>query len=96
MIAPRDYKNVLNSMLKLNVSDDFKKGLGNTLDAIEKCYKLRRESSAEILKILNSKSNIKIRDNEISLTYGQVNLNFTIHEVDFIGEIKMFLSINFG
>ncbi len=88
MIAPRDYKNVLNSMLKLNVSDDFKKGLGNTLDAIEKCYKLRRESSAEILKILNSKSNIKIRENEISLTYGQVNLNFMIHEVDFIGETK--------
>ncbi len=88
MIAPLKYAEVLEKMKNLPVRERFKKEIKENINMIEKCYKMRRETSDKILDIMNKSGNVTESNNVLKIIFRDASLQLGVHEISAITEIK--------
>jgi len=88
MIAPLKYAEVLEKMKNLPVRERFKKEIKQNISFIEKCYKMRRETSQKILDIMNKSSNVTEQGDTLKIMFRDASLQLAVHEISAITEIK--------
>ncbi len=88
MIAPLKYEEILQKMKNLPVRERFKREIKENITFIDKCYKMRRETSDKILDIMNRSGNISITDKIIKIMFRNASLQLAVHEISTMTQLK--------
>ncbi len=88
LVAPLSFQKDLKLMCGLNLSEEFERNIDQTIQMVQKVYKIQAESSDKFLEILNAKRRKNVPTKRILVNLANVTQSLELHEISLVANMQ--------